>query len=190
MNIPRYALCVVSLFVVSCATLQVAVDYNPDFDFGSIGTYAWLPHESPPGTDLRINNALINDRVVAAVDARLEAKGYRKTDTGTPDVYVTWLGAIDRRLRVDTINDYYGPYWYGSRGCCWGGSQRTFISEYEEGTLIVDVLNAVDRKLVWRGTGSDYIRTMKTPEETTRNINAAIAGILADFPPGRPVMQK
>lgn len=190
MNIPRYALCVVSLFVVSCATLQVAVDYNPDFDFGSIGTYAWLPHESPPGTDLRINNALINDRVVAAVDARLEAKGYRKTDAGTPDVYVTWLGAIDRRIRMDTINNYYGPYWYGSRGCCWGGPRRTLVSEYEEGTLIVDVLNAVDRKLVWRGTGSDYIRTMKTPEETTRNINAAIAGILADFPPGRPVMQK
>lgn len=190
MNIPRCAACVLSLFVVSCATLQVAVDYNPDFDFSSISTYAWLPHESPPGTDLRINNALIDDRVVAAVDARLEATGYHRIDAGTPDVYVTWLGAIDRKLRVDTINNYYGSYWYRSRGCCWGGAQRTFISEYEEGTLIIDVLNAVDRKLVWRGTGRDYLRTMKSPEETTRNINAAIAGILAEFPPGRPVMHK
>jgi hypothetical protein len=175
------------LFLASCATLQVAVDYNPDFDFGSIGTYAWLPHESLPGADFRINNALINDRVVAAVDARLDAKGYRKIDAGTPDVYVTWLGAIDRRIRVDTINNYYGPYWYGSRGCCRGGPWRTLVSEYEEGTLIIDLLNAVDRKLVWRGTGKDYIRMMRSPEETTRNIHAAVDGILADFPPGRPV---
>ncbi len=135
------------MLLVSCATLQVAVDYNPDFDFSSIRTYAWLPDESPPGTDLRVNNALINDRVVAAVDARLEAKGYRKADSGAPDVYVTWLGAIDSRIRVDTINDYYGSSWYGSYRCCWGSPRRTLVSEYEEGTLIIDVLNSVDRKL-------------------------------------------
>jgi hypothetical protein len=186
MKIPRCAACVLSVLVVSCTTLQVAVDYNPDFDFGSIRSYAWLPHESPPGTDLRINNALINDRVVAAVDTRLEAKGYRKVDAGTPDIYVTWLGAIDRRIRVDTINDYYGSSWHGSYRCCWGSPRRTLVSEYEEGTLIIDVLNSVDRKLVWRGIGRDYIRTMQSPEETTRNIHAAVDGILADFPPGKP----
>lgn len=179
-------MCVLSLLAVSCTTLQVTVDYNPDFDFGDISSYAWLPNDAPAGTDFRVNNALVNDRVVAAVDARLEAKGYRKIDSGTPDVYVSWLGAIDRKLRVDTINNYYGTYGHGRHGCCWGGPQRTIISEYDEGTLIIDVLNGADHKLVWRGTGSDYIRATKSPEETTRNINAAVTGILENFPPRAP----
>jgi len=190
MNYFRCVTYALSFVLASCATLQVSVDYNPDFDFGTITTYAWLPREMPPGTDVRINNALLNDRVVAAVDARLDAKGYRKVDSGTPDVYVTWLGAIDRKLRVDTINDYYGSYWHGSYGCCWGDASRTYVSEYEEGTLIIDILSAADHKLVWRGTGSDYIRATKSPEETTRNINAAIDGILKEFPPGRPGVPK
>ena len=177
---------VLVLAVTSCTTLQVATDYNPGFDFGNLKTYAWLTHESSSGSDVRINNALVNDRVVAAVDAQLSGKGYHMAETA-PDFYVTWLGAIDRKIRVDTINDFYGPYWYGSYPCCWPYSGRTYISEYDEGTLIIDVLSAADHKLVWRGSGKDYLRESGSPEETTRRINEAVSAILSEFPPGTPV---
>jgi len=171
------------LMATSCTTLQVATDFNPEFDFGSLKSYAWLPHESPPGSDVRINNALVNDRVVAAVDAQLAEKGYHIADS-MPDFYVTWLGAIDRKMRIDTINDFYGPYWHGSYGCCLPYSVRTYISEYDEGTLIIDVLNAADHKLVWRGSGKDYISESSSPEETIRKTNEVVSVILSEFPPG------
>jgi hypothetical protein len=176
-------LLVAAVLLASCSTLEVSTDYNPGFNFASLKTYEWLPQENPATSDIRINNSLINDRVTAAVENNLDAKGFRKATEGTPDFYVTWLGAIDQKMRIDTINQYYGSYGYG--GCCWPGYARTYISEYEEGTLIIDILNPVDHKLLWRGTGRDYIREMQTPEEITRNINEVVVKILAGFPPGK-----
>lgn len=172
-----------ALIATSCTTLQVATDFNPEFDFGSLNSYAWLAQKSPPGGDVRIHNALVNDRVVAAVDVQLAEKGYRMSDSA-PDFYVTWLGAIDRKIRIDAINDFYEPYWNGSYRCCWPYNVRTYISEYDVGTLIIDILSASDRKLVWRGTAKDYISESSSPEEKIRKTNEAVSAILSKFPPG------
>jgi hypothetical protein len=57
------------------------------------------------------------------------------------------------------------------------------IRQYEEGTLVIDFVDAASRKLVWRGTGSGALESEPTPEETTRGIDRAVAKILEQFPP-------
>lgn len=176
-------------FFSGCSTLNVSTDFNPAYDFTTLKKYAWIDKTNTPGCDTRINNDLVIDRVRAAVEKTLAAKGYVKTSTASPDFMVSWHGAIDKKLQMESIDHFYSPYGYGalSRDPFWGGStmRTTTTREYEVGTLIVDILDPVGHKLIWRGTGKDRLHGNDNPEEITRRINEAVTAIMEDFPPGK-----
>ena len=76
--------------------------------------------------------------------------------------------------------------WHGyPYGGYWPGYSQTYNVEYQEGTLIIDILDAKSHELVWRGTGQDYVEEQQSPEEITEGINQAVTGIMSDFPPGK-----
>lgn len=175
-------------FITACSTLSVNTDYNPAYDFSAMKSYAWLDTGKAPGSDARVNNALIIERVRSAVDQTLAARGYVKTDSASADFKVSWLGAIDKKLQVDTIDHFYSPYGYGAlqRDPFWSGPMPTTrIHEYEVGTLIIDILDPVQHKLIWRGTGSDRLKANRSPQQVTKGINEAVAAIMKDFPPAQ-----
>ena len=49
--------------------------------------------------------------------------------------------------------------------------------------MIVDIVDTDTHKLIWRGTARKVLDTNPTPEQRTATVNAAVAKILADFPP-------
>lgn len=170
----------------ACASLQVSTDYNPAYDFSKLKTYSWLDNSTTPSSDARINNGIVVARVRAAVEKNLAAKGYTKVAPGTADFVVSWLGDINKKLRIDTINHFYSPYGYGAlaRDPYWGGGLRTSTAtEYDEGTLIVDILDPVQHKLIWRSIGTDRLKTGNNPAKANSAMDAAIATIMARFPP-------
>lgn len=182
-----YFSCVAILLVVcaACSTLSVNTDYNPAYDLTRLRTYAWLDNGQVPSNDARINNDLIIDRVRTAVENTLVAKGYVKTEAASADFMVSWLGAIDKTLQVETIDHFYSPYGYGAlaRDPFWNGAMQTPTArEYEMGTLVVDILDPKQHKLIWRSTGKDYLKSKKDPEAVTEGINKAITAIMKDFP--------
>ncbi len=175
------------LFVVGCSTIRVSTDFNPTYDFTKLRTYAWLDNDKAVSSDARVNNDLIVDRVRRAVENSLAAKGYTKIDAASADFVVSWFGAIDTKLQVDSIDHFYSPYGYGAlvRDPYWNGTRgvrTTTTREYEVGTLIVDILDPSERKLIWRGSGTDRIGSNNSPEKVTKGINEAIAAIMASFP--------
>jgi hypothetical protein len=183
---PHFSFVVVLLFVcTACSTLSVNTDFNPAYDFTKMKSYAWLENASVPSNDARINNDLVVDRVRAAVEKNLATKGYVKTEAASADFMVSWFGAIDKKLQVDTIEHFYSPYGYGAlcRDPYWNGGMRTSTTrEYEVGTLVVDILDPKEYKLIWRSTGKDRLKSKKDPEAVTRGINEAISAIMKDFP--------
>ncbi len=168
----------------ACSTLSVTTDYNPNYNFSTLRTYAWLVSKEAPSNDARINNALMVDRVRAAVERTLTAKGYVLTDADSADFMVSWLGAIDKKIQVETMDNFYSPYGYGPLGMdpFWGDRIQTVVREYEEGTLIVDILDPKQHKLIWRGVGKERLDTKSSPEAVTKGINKAVTAILKDFP--------
>ena len=89
-------------------------------------------------------NAITENRVRRAVDNSLSAGGYRKLESGTPDFLVAWQAAIEGKVDVTMVNGYYG-YGYRRWGA-WGAGPMD--REYDEGTLILDVIDAESRELV------------------------------------------
>ncbi|TCK18736.1 uncharacterized protein DUF4136 [Thiogranum longum] len=169
--------------LTACTTLTVQTDYDTSYNFSKLKTYAWL-EDKPPSDDIRINNSLIIKRVVNAVNNTLQSRGYKLVSKDKADFFVNWFGYIDNKIQQETINTYYRHPGYATTTWEYSAFSRTYTYEYQEGTLIIDILDATSRQLIWRGTGQDYLEENETPENITERINRTVAGILNAFPPG------
>lgn len=154
----------------ACSSVSTNYDYDTSYDFAKLKTYRWA--DIPSKADA---NPLVVQRVGAAVERELKAKGYAPAE-GAPDFLVaTYVG---RQSRIQVTDWGYG---YGPRGAWYGGGVDVY--QYEEGSLIVDIVDARSKQLVWRGTATSIIDPGATPEERTERINEAVAKIFGDFPP-------
>jgi len=164
--------------LAACASVQVDVDYDPDEDFSRYRSFAWFPRAQPVTGDYRVDNPFIERRIRAAVERTLGERGYLKVEDRAPDFYVVYHLQIEERIDIRTVNrgyvDYYGYY------VAW---PETRVTHYDEGTLVIDVADAREKQLVWRGVGVGRVRRRPTPEQTTADIDATVAQILARFPP-------
>jgi hypothetical protein len=59
----------------------------------------------------------------------------------------------------------------------------TYVRQYEEGTLVLDIVNAKSNQLMWRGSAQAEINRQLKPEEREKRLQEAIGKILAQFPP-------
>lgn len=172
----------------ACSTVRVRQDYDPNEDFSRLRRYAWYPAQPRPTGDLRLDNPLLHGRIQSAVDRWLAARGYRLIETPDPDFYVNFHLSMQSKLDVRTIDHgYYAGGPYGGRwgGVGWAGPgwTETYAVQYDEGTLAIDVIDARQRKLVWRGFGTGRLREQPKPEEARERVDRAVAEILEQFPP-------
>jgi hypothetical protein len=165
-------LALLALLAAACSSVSTSHDYDLAYDFGKLKRYQWAKR-----TGADEGNPLIVQRVRAAVDAQLAAKGYARADSGADFLVAAYTGR-QSRIQVTDWGYGYGPYgrWYGG---------PVDVYEYEEGSLILDVVDAPSKKLVWRGAATAIIDPDATPEERTKRINEAIAKVLAKFPPSK-----
>lgn len=166
----------------ACSAIEVTSDYDPQVNFAGYHDYAWLPGQQPRTGDVRLDNSLLHDRIRNAVDKHLAAKGYKKMESSSPDFIIAYHLALQGRLNLTTMNNYgYAPGW---RGAYAGGSgSTTYVHEYDEGSLVIDVIDPVKLHLVWRGTARAEVPQTSTPEERTARIDQAVGKILEKFPP-------
>jgi len=171
-----------ALTLAACAP-TVTIDFDKDVDFARYRTYAWEKGTPVP-------NDLVNRRIIKAVDDQLTTKGYQKTESN-PDMFVAYHAALDKEVYYNTtsMGVGYGPGWgpgYGwyGRGGGWGmasGSSVTTPNTVVTGTIHVDIYDAKNKQMIWRGTGSDTVS--QNPEENTEKIHEATAAMFEKFPP-------
>lgn len=167
-----------------CQSINVNTDWDTSYDFSKVRSYAWLPRHPNAQLDARLHNSLIDGRVRDAVNTELANKGFRYSTIEGADVLVNYYLGLEQKFDVDTI---YTSYGYGYRG--WYGpgvgSAQTVVNPYEEGTLMVDVLQAGTKNLLWRGTASTRLGRSSTPEKSKKTIDTAVSRMFKKFPPGQ-----
>lgn len=159
--------------LAACSSVSTNHDYDMSYDFSKLRSYRWADIPSRADAD-----PLVVQRVGAAVESQLKAKGYVMAE-GTPDFLVATYVGRRTRIQVTDWGYRYGP-WGG-----WHGGGGLDVYEYEEGTLVVDVVDHASRNLAWRGTAVGIVDPSATPQEKTEEINEAVAKIFEDFPPGK-----
>jgi len=159
---------IISFQLVSCTSVTVNSDYDTSYDFTKLKTFGYIPIPADAGFD-QINAKRVGD----AIKTNLIAKGYelsKEADFGI---------ALHFGTATQTNIDSYG-YGYGWRR----GMGSVEVTQYDEGTLIIDFIDMKNKELVWRGTGTGIMSDNPSVEEKVSNINYAVGEILAQFPPG------
>jgi hypothetical protein len=161
---------------------QVSYDYNKSANFASFKTF-----QQKEGT--KVGQQLIDDRIAAAIDNELTAKGLTKA-TANPDVYVVYHVAFDKQKDISTFSSGYGggygPYGYGWGGGWAGGSSTTTVRDILVGTLVIDMIDAKKGKgeMAWRGMATkEGIDVQAKPEKRDKNITKAVNKIFKNYPP-------
>ena len=157
---------------------QVNYDFDRDIDFGRYKTFAYE-------VCMRIEDPLVDKRIVAALEQTLAAEGLAKV-AGDADVNVTYHTSTTEDVVIDTTTwGYgYGPGWrWGHGGYGYGGplSSTTTIRRYTRGTLVVDIWDARTKQLVWRGTASDTVSA--DPEKNDKRVRKALEKLFEKYPP-------
>jgi hypothetical protein len=63
------------------------------------------------------------------------------------------------------------------------GSTTTQVRDILIGTLVIDVADAKQGKLAWRGMGVKEVKTQTNPEKRDKSINDAVKKIFKNYPP-------
>ena len=177
---------VVFLGAWGCMGPKVRTDFDPAADFTTFRTYAFAGL-----TDLNqggvLNNSLIRKRLEQMVGEQLSNKGLRQVGLDEhPDLQVHYWLTIKDKQRVESTGPMVDPYGrrgygvdpYGRRGY---GVVTTY--DYQEGTLIVDLVTPSKDELVWRGSIVSTLADSK--EQNIEMVNRAIAKAFEDYPPKR-----
>ena len=157
---------------------KTSYDYDKTANFTGFKTYALKD-----GT--KVGQPLIDDRIVAALEAELAAKGLTKSDA-SPDLFVVYHVAFDKQKDISTYSSGhggYGAYGWGYGGGWAGGTTTTQVRDILVGTMVVDVADAKKGQVIWRGMGVKEVDTQAKPEKRDKSINSAMTKIFKNYPP-------
>ena len=173
-------ICGIALFM-SCSSVTVKTDFDPEYDFATFKTYRWANAKELNPDDELAKDPLIYKRVQQAADKEFAAKGYKLIESEDFDFVVIAHAGVKERTQIHQTGGGYYDGWYDPYWGPYGGT--THVSNYEEGTLVIDIVHWQHKELAWRGLGTTILEDIDDPDKVTEYINQWVGKILAEFPP-------
>jgi hypothetical protein len=164
-----------ALALTGCATMNVSSHIERGVDFAQFRTWDFGPADALPTGDPRLdNNPFFKDYLEGAVGKELEARHFERTTSGTPDLLVHYHANISKTFDVNGVDM--------RSGYCYDNCQPN-VTEYEQGTIVVDVVNTHTNQVVWRGWAQDSIDGVIDNQEWLRKeVTTAIGKMMELFP--------
>jgi hypothetical protein len=165
--------------------VRLGQDYESQTNFSRYKSFDWATVSQEEDGASSWNSPFVDRRVHAAVETFLIQNGYPKSSNGKPDFLVTVHLTAVKMVEVDQSVDGWPGHRYPG-----DSAFETVIIEYDEGTVIIDFLDADTKILFWRGTGTRRIDYSSSPQSSADTINRWVAEILKQYPPKTKVSRK
>ncbi|ACF13690.1 hypothetical protein Ctha_1227 [Chloroherpeton thalassium ATCC 35110] len=165
---------IASVGLVACTSLEVSTKYDPLTDFYGYKTFAWVPNENDRSC-LAAANEMIWDKMKQELKVGFEERGFIFSDSTKPDFYIAFDVAVKPILSTATVEQFtYQPLWgkYGTRSLS--------AQYYNEGSLILDAIDAETNEMIWRGTVTGVVG--EDPHEINEKIHEAVELLISYFP--------
>ena len=175
----------VIVFIISaCSGIQVSQDFEQGFDFSGLKTFAWDANEDNQW-GIAGSNELADRRIRSAIESTLTSRQFSQADAAKADFLVLYNVEVEQQISSSNVSGgvSVGRSTRGRHGSI-GISTGSQVRTYEQGSLMIDVIDVASDKLVWRGNSSQALPDLSDPQRLTDHINATVAAILAQFPPG------
>jgi hypothetical protein len=161
------------LALTACATTDVRSFVERGVDVRQYRTYTWGPADLQATGDPRLDsNRFFEERIQAAVEQQLDARGFEKT-TGPPDLLIHYHANVEQQVNAN-------------------GADRPSVAcencepyVYDAGTIVVDLVDARTARLVWRGWAEGNMEgVIDNQTWMEKRVDETIARILKRLPPG------
>src|SRR6195256_409166 len=166
----------VMLFAVTAAFgMSTKSDYEKNFDFSQLRTFAFKTDRA--SNDPLSTNTLEAGRIQNALAAQLEANGFTQA-TGSPDFIVAFYSRTKQKTQVQSTGGF-GPGFGFGRGFGWGYGipyrarwrygygPDIWTTNYTQGCVMADIIDARTNHLVWRGRVTDTVNGIGQSEKQT-----------------------
>ena len=163
------------LFAVTAAFgMSSKSDYEKNFDFSQLRTFAFKTDRA--SNDPLSTNTLEAGRIQNALAAQLKANGFSQAQQN-PDFIVAFYSRSKQKTQVESSG--FGPGFGFGRGFGWGYGvpfrerwrygfgPDIWTSNYTQGCVMADVIDAKTNEVVWRGVVTDTISGIDQSEKQT-----------------------
>ncbi len=174
-----------ALLIAACLTgcasgSEIRSDFDRNAAFSQYHTYNFYTDAGPESTNYQ---SLFSQHMVTAINKEMDARGYEKSDD--PDLLVNFNAVLRDKTKTTTrpapvsYRGYYGyrgGYYDPWFGYSHSSATETHVSEYTEGTVNIDLVDAKKKKLIWEAVAVGRVR-----EETLRNLEQAVMEAVPRF---------
>ena len=166
---------VTALAVSGCNPTYIDYDYDVDVDFTQYKTFAWYEQSTmSEGKPQAVQqSSLFEARIKRAVNEGMTNKGLRLVESDS-DLILAYHIGIDNITEIRSTGYGYG----------WGyGGGNTRADHFQEGTFILDMIDASTEKLVWRGIAEGVLDENPSPDKMDKDVQNTTERLLAKYPP-------
>jgi hypothetical protein len=164
----KLALCamMVGLSCAVAAGQQVSVNYNHNQSFSQFHTYAWGSNNAN-----QIQNSILAQVAQQDIEAAMQAKGFQKVqESQKPDLILLASGGMRQQTSYSA---------WGMRGIG-GGMGGITPQQNVEATMIVDVHDAKNQALIWRGIAQETLSN--NGDKNQKMVQSAISKMFKQWP--------
>jgi hypothetical protein len=170
------ALIPIALLAAGCAPLTVSSHIERGADFGRYHTFAWDTPDALPTGDPRLdNNPFFRDYLQGAVERQLRTRGIMLANTAEfADLRIHYHAAVTERFAL--AGSGRPP-----ADCAEDCEPR--VVDYDESTIVLDMVDAQTNRLVWRGWAQEDLRSViDSQDRMEKHIERAVERMLARLP--------
>ena len=165
--------------LAGCATMGAGSHVERGTDFTHYRTWEWAPAEERPTGDPRLdNNPMFEEHLRSAVEHQLARKGYIRTPlAGPPALRAHYRVNFSKTVEISGVS--------GRSGSCSGDCEPAAYA-YEQGTLVVELVDARTDTVAWRGWSWDNMEgIIDNQGRMEREIDRVVAAMFERMPSAR-----
>ena len=166
--------------------MSVKSDYQKNFDFSQLRTFTFKTDRA--SSDPLSTNTLEAGRIQNALAAQLQANGFNQSSQN-PDFIVAFYSRTKQVTQVQSSGGF-GPGFGWGRGFGWGYGipyrarwrwgygPDIWTTNYTQGCVMADIIDARTNELVWRGKVTDTVNGIGQSEKQS---NQAAKDLVSKF---------
>lgn len=180
-----FILLAAAILISACSSgPSIRSDYDHSVDFTQYRTYGFF---SPLGIEGPNYSTIYGSVFRDAISREMELRGYSHSEN--PDLLINVSARLEDKTKVtqSTTPGYYGGYYGYRRGFYdpwvgYGYGTTTHVSQYTEGTVNIDVVDAQAKKLVYEGVAVGRLKEDRTNEQIREAINKGVTSMFSGYP--------
>jgi hypothetical protein len=164
-------------FAAGCAAMTVSSHIERGINFAEYVTYDWGPPDNLPVGDPRLdNNPFFTDYLQGAIERHMAANGYERAVAGGADLLIHYHASVNQKLDVYDTDSRYGY--------CYENCEPQYVN-YEEGTLVIDLVDTNTNKVVWRGWAQDTMNgIIDNQQRLEKQVDESVTKMMMLLPRG------